>query len=104
MSNLALMAASVQLTSRRVSLFGLCRDIPRISADKFCDPATASDCPPAALGDRFGSNSEVGGRNREVRCAPVNGHRQADLACPKSAMNGSGATYPITFPADATQG
>jgi hypothetical protein len=27
MSNLALMAASVQLTSRRVSLFGLCRDI-----------------------------------------------------------------------------
>ena len=36
-----------------------------------------------------GSNSEVGGRNREVRCAPVNGHRQADLACPESASNGT---------------
>ena len=34
----------------------------------------------------FGSNSEVGGRNREVRCAPVNGHREAAPACPKGAM------------------
>jgi hypothetical protein len=30
--------ASIQLTLRRVSLFGLCRDIPRISGDRFCDP------------------------------------------------------------------
>jgi hypothetical protein len=28
---------SIQLTSRRVSLFCLCQDIPRISGDKFCD-------------------------------------------------------------------
>ena len=28
---------SIQLTLRRVSLFGLCRDIPRISGDRFCD-------------------------------------------------------------------
>jgi hypothetical protein len=36
----------------------------------------------------LGSNSEVGGRNREVRCAPVNGHREAAPACPKGAMRG----------------
>jgi hypothetical protein len=30
--------ASIQLTLQRVSLFGLCRDIPRISGDRFCDP------------------------------------------------------------------
>ena len=28
---------SIQLTLRRVSLFGLCRDIPRISGERFCD-------------------------------------------------------------------
>ena len=29
---------SIQLTLRRVSLFGLCRDIPRNSGDGTCDP------------------------------------------------------------------
>jgi hypothetical protein len=29
---------SIQLTLRRVSLFGLCRNIPCISGDRFCDP------------------------------------------------------------------
>ena len=33
-----IMPLGFQLTSRRVSLFGLCRDIPRISGDRFCDP------------------------------------------------------------------
>jgi hypothetical protein len=35
--------------------------------------------------DRDGSNSEVGGRNREVRFTPNNGHRQAGPACPFGA-------------------
>jgi hypothetical protein len=35
----------------------------------------------------MGSNSEVGGRNREVRCAPVNGHRQAEVSCLKGAIS-----------------
>jgi hypothetical protein len=33
----------------------------------------------------IGSKSEVSGCNREVRCAPVNRHRQDDPARPKSA-------------------
>jgi hypothetical protein len=32
-----------------------------------------------------GSKSEVRPSNRQVCFAPVNGHRQAALACPKSA-------------------
>ena len=31
-------ASPIQLTLPRFSLFGLCRDIPRISGDRFCDP------------------------------------------------------------------
>jgi hypothetical protein len=29
---------SIQLTLRLAFLFGLCRDIPRISGDRFCGP------------------------------------------------------------------
>jgi hypothetical protein len=35
---------------------------------------------------RSGSNSEVAALRRDVCFAPVNGHRQAVSACPKSAM------------------
>jgi hypothetical protein len=34
---------------------------------------------------RSGSNSDVGGRNREIRSAPENGHRQFDKLRPKGA-------------------
>jgi len=34
-----------QLTLPRVSLFGLCRDIPRISGDRFCDPVALAVWP-----------------------------------------------------------
>jgi hypothetical protein len=33
-----IMPLGFQLTLRRVSLLGLCRGIPRISGDRFCDP------------------------------------------------------------------
>src|SRR5260370_20536371 len=35
--------------------------------------------------DRFGSDSDVGGRNREVRFTPDNGPPQTATVCPKSA-------------------
>src|ERR1700730_15037678 len=41
------------------------------------------------LDGRYGSNSEVAPLERHFRFAPVNAHRQAALACPKSANNGS---------------
>jgi hypothetical protein len=57
-----------------------------VMADRTNKHSGSSATPPSAsLHRERRSNSEVGGRNREVRCAPVNGHRQADLACPKSA-------------------
>src|ERR1700730_19428420 len=40
------------------------------------------------LDGRYGSNSEVAPLERHFRFAPVNGHRQAALACPKSAKAG----------------
>jgi hypothetical protein len=39
---------------------------------------------------RLGSFSDLGARSCEVRFTSMSGHRQAEPACPKSAMTGSG--------------
>ncbi len=45
--------------------------------------------PPAADHDRFGSDSDVSGRNREVRFTSVNRHHQLARSLPKSAVTRS---------------
>ena len=50
--------------------------------------STLTDRPDERLNVRFGSNSEVGEPNREVRFPPANGHRQPVRSGPKSASGG----------------
>ena len=44
--------------------------------------------------DRFGSKTEVAALRRDVCFAPINGHRQAVSACPKSATLGHRTKLP----------
>jgi hypothetical protein len=49
------------------------------------EAATASDCPPAALGDRFGSKADLTALKYDFRCAPDSGHCLTERPCPKNA-------------------